>query len=361
MRAVGQITLTRMNDVSPSDTPPENPDIGTLWINTGEVPPETMVWDGLRWVTQNDLDTLRTTVSTHSARFAEFQNSVDGLTSYVSNLTESVETVTGDLEGERERITELNEEMSRMRHSVDGLTLTVSERFAGGINLILNSAGLNGITEEWETVGSVRTDNSTEVRANTVSDSCFILESYSSLRQVIANVPPGSYVLSVCARKTSASHAAYLCLQYNGGKTAYPFNTAEAFGWTRFTVSVDDVRDGTIVLYAYNRDGELYLSDMILMEGSAPAKWTPAPNEIYTTEVKIDRRGIEVSNASSPQRTVINNTEFSGYYNEERIFTLNKDETLTKKTTVDGELTVGKTKFVPLSPSSDGLNIVILD
>ena len=60
-------------------------------------------------------------------------------------------------------------------------------------------------------------------------------------------------------------------------------------------------------------------------------------------------------------RTVINNTEFSGYYNEEKIFSLNKDETITKKTTVDGELTVGKTKFVPMATASEGLNIVILD
>ena len=59
--------------------------------------------------------------------------------------------------------------------------------------------------------------------------------------------------------------------------------------------------------------------------------------------------------------TVITNTEFAGYYNDEVIFTLNKDETQTKKTTVDGELTVGKTKFVPLATASEGLNIVILD
>ncbi len=52
---------------------------------------------------------------------------------------------------------------------------------------------------------------------------------------------------------------------------------------------------------------------------------------------------------------------FSGYYNEEKIFSLNKDETITKKTTVDGELTVGKTKFVPMAHSVRGLNIVILD
>ena len=52
---------------------------------------------------------------------------------------------------------------------------------------------------------------------------------------------------------------------------------------------------------------------------------------------------------------------FAGYYNDEVIFTLNKDETQTKKTTVDGELTVGKTKFVPMPTASEGLNIVILD
>ena len=78
-------------------------------------------------------------------------------------------------------------------------------------------------------------------------------------------------------------------------------------------------------------------------------------------EVKIDKRGIEVSNKASSQRTVITNTEFAGYYNDEVIFTLNKDETQTRKTTVDGELTVGKTKFVPMPTASDGLNIVILD
>ena len=48
-------------------------------------------------------------------------------------------------------------------------------------------------------------------------------------------------------------------------------------------------------------------------------------------------------------------------YNNEKIFTLNKDETQTKKTTVDGELTIGKTKFIPMADTSQGLNIVILD
>lgn len=111
----------------------------------------------------------------------------------------------------------------------------------------------------------------------------------------------------------------------------------------------------------YCRDASIYLADIMISEGAIPRKWTPAPNEIYTQEVKIDKRGIEVSNSASSQRTVITNTEFAGYYNDEVIFTLNKDETQTKKTTVDGELTVGKTKFVPMPTASEGLNIVILD
>ena len=116
-----------------------------------------------------------------------------------------------------------------------------------------------------------------------------------------------------------------------------------------------------ITVFIYSRDTSLMVSDLMLTDGSIIQHWSPAPNEIYTNEVKIDRKGIEVSNSKSSQKTVITNTEFSGYYNGEKIFTLNKDETQTKKTTVDGELTIGRTKLIPMSNSSPGLNIVILD
>lgn len=361
MRAVAQFTITNICDVVTSDTPPENPYVGQLWVNTATVPPETMVWDGLGWVVQNNLEDLRETVSTHTTRFGEFQSSVDGLNSYVSSLTETVQTLDGELSGEQEKVLEMQSQVSELQHTVDGLSVTVQEQFAGGINYIKNSAGLNGITDDWTTSGTVSTDSSTDVQSNTTSDSCFVLGSSSTLTQVITGVVPGSYAISLRAKKTGASYSSYFRVTYNGNKTAYLFNTTTTFGWTEYSAVINDVQDGTITIYAYNRLASLYLSDIIMTEGTAVHKWTPAPNEIYTTEVKIDRRGIEVSNADSAQRTVINNTEFSGYYNEEKIFTLNKDETITKKTTVDGELTVGKTKFVPMPTASEGLNIVILD
>lgn len=223
-----------------------------------------------------------------------------------------------------------------------------------------NSSGLNGVTDDWSYSGTVQTDASTDTQNNTVSDSCFVLGTYSSLSQYIRGVVPGTYTVSVRAKKTSTM-SAYFYVTYNGSKTAYLFSKSTAFGWTDFTVTLTDVTDPTLRVYCYCRDASVYLADIMISEGAIPRKWTPAPNEIYTSEVKIDKRGIEVSNSASSQRTVITNTEFAGYYNDEVIFTLNKDETQTKKTTVDGELTVGKTKFVPMPTASEGLNIVILD
>ena len=361
MTAVAQYTITNSYDVVTSDTPPENPYVGMLWVNTATMPPETMVWDGQGWAVQNDLENLRETVSTHTTRFGEFQSGIDGLNSYVGTLTKTVETVETALGEEQTKVLEMQSQVSQLEHTVSGLSLTMQEQFAGGINYIKNSAGLNGITDDWTTSGSVSTDSSTDIQNNTTSDSAFVLGETSTLQQVITGVVPGTYAVSIRAKKTTSSYTSYFRVTYNGTKNVDLFNTTGAFGWTEYKAVISDVQDGTITITAYNRMASLYVSDIVLAEGSTIHKWTPAPNEIYTTEVKIDRRGIEVSNAESAQRTVINNTEFSGYYNEEKIFTLNKDETITKKTTVDGELTVGKTKFVPMATASEGLNIVILD
>lgn len=307
------------------------------------------------YATTADIETL-------TQKNAEFQASVDGLTSYVSAITTQVENVYDELGNESQRVTAAEQKISQLQQTVDGITMNFQDQFVGGINHILNSCGLNGLTDDWVRSGTVTIDASTDVQNNTTSDSAFVIGESSSLKQTIHGAVPGSsYVLSLRAKKDTADYQSYVRVQYNGNKYAYAFNLKTTFGWTEYSVVIPDVQDSTLIVHCYNRSGKLYVSDLMLAEGTAVHKWTPAPNEIYTAEVKIDRRGIEVSNAASSQRTVITNTEFAGYYNEEVIFTLNKDETQTKKTTVDGELTVGKTKFVPMSTASEGLNIVILD
>lgn len=360
MIASAQFTIVSICDVVTSDTPPDNPYEGQLWVDTTVTPPETKVWNGSAWVLQNGMETIRTEISTLKTKDAEFQQSVDGLNSYVSTLTETVETVSGEQGTVSERVLNAENRISQLQHTIDGLSVTVEEQYIGGINYVQNSAGLNGITDDWSYSGSLSVDSSTDTQNNTISDSCFLLGAYTSLSQYIRGVVPGIYTVSIRAKKTSAM-SAYFYVTYNGNKTKYLFSKSTAFDWTDYSVTIPDITDPTLRIYCYNRDASLYVSDIMVTEGAIPRKWTPAPNEIYTSEVKIDKRGIEVSNNASSQRTVITNTEFAGYYNDEVIFTLNKDETQTKKTTVDGELTVGKTKFVPMPTASDGLNIVILD
>ena len=314
------------------------------------------------YATTDSLNKLEESVSDVTKKTAELQINADKISSTVSSLTTTVETIDSTLETEQERITDAENKISVLEQTADNLSVKIEEQYVGGMNYIQNSAGLNGMSDDWEYTGKVSTGTSTDISSNTSSNSCFILGSSSTLSQTVNEiVPDRSYTVSIRARKPYSSYTAYFYIQYNGVKKEYLFNTTDSFDWTDFSVVLPDVSDSSITICAYSRYAPLYISDIMLTDGSIARKWTPAPNEIYTNEVKIDRKGIEVSNSKSRQKTVITNTEFSGYYNNEKIFTLNKDETQTKKTTVDGELTIGKTKFIPMADISQGLNIVILD
>lgn len=274
----------------------------------------------------------------------------------------SAYTKTEDTDKLSDSLAEITERTSTLEQAAEDISFKINEQSTGGKNYLLNSSALNGLSDDWEYSGFVTVLSDTDVISHTSSGSAFVLGEESTLSQSVYNsVADRSFVLSLRAKKSYSQLSAYMYVQYNGVKREYLFNTKESFDWTDFSVVLPDVSDGEITVFIYSRDTSLTVSDLMLTDGSIIQHWSPAPNEIYTNEVKIDRKGIEVSNSKSSQKTVITNTEFSSYYNGERIFTLNKDETQTKKTTVDGELTIGRTKLIPMSNSSQGLNIVILD
>lgn len=274
----------------------------------------------------------------------------------------SAYTKTEDTDKLSDSIAEITERTSTLEQTAEDISFKINEQSTGGKNYLLNSSALNGLSDDWEYSGLVTVLSDTDVISHTSSGSAFVLGAESTLSQSVYNsVADRSFVLSLRAKKSYSQLSAYMYVQYNGVKREYLFNTKESFDWTDFSVVLPDVSDGEITVFIYSRDTSLTVSDLMLTDGSIIQHWSPAPNEIYTNEVKIDHKGIEVSNSKSSQKTVITNTEFSGYYNGEKIFTLNKDETQTKKTTVDGELTIGRTKLIPMSNSSPGLNIVILD
>ena len=73
------------------------------------------------------------------------------------------------------------------------------------------------------------------------------------------------------------------------------------------------------------------VADIMLNEGNITKAWEPAPNEIYTQGVKIDKEGIEVYRPDTSEKTVINNTEFAGYFEEEKgLFLLTRMRRISK-------------------------------
>lgn len=264
------------------------------------------------------------------------------------SLITSVQTVlTGDVET-------LETTVSQLRQTVESLTLSYTSKTAGGINNIRNSSGLNGVSDDWSYSGSVVAQQTAEAINNTSSGSLFRLR-IATLSQEITVLRGKKYTLTFRAR-AATSNRCYALLN-NGGNDTYIFDTQASGSWTDYALTFTASGD-TVTLTAGTTGYYLYVADFMLVEGEQKTHWSPAPNEIYTTNVKIDRRGINITNSESSTETIIDNTQFAVKHAGNIVLTVNKDITTLRKTEVTDELTIGKGKFVP---HTDGLNFVLLD
>lgn len=255
----------------------------------------------------------------------------------------------------------IQETISDITQTVDGVVATMSVGYYGGINYVQNSAGLNGVSNDWTYTGTVVGIQSADTKNYTVSDSCFRLSEDSTLSQTVDGLVIGKvYTVTVKAKKTADLVDGRFSVTYNN-KTEYLFNTQDTFGWTEYSVTLDAINDGILTIDMYTGGDYLFVSDIMVSEGAIKKEWTPAPNELYTELVKIDKNGISVYNSDSDTNTVINHTEFAVYHNDEKVITVNKDETHLKKSIVEDDLTIGKVKILPMEDWSEGANIVIID
>lgn len=264
------------------------------------------------------------------------------------SLITSVQTVlTGDVET-------LETTVSQLRQTLESLTLSYTSKTTGGINNIRNSSGLNGVSDDWSYSGSVVAQQTAEAINNTSSGSLFRLR-IATLSQRVTVLRGKKYTLTFRAR-AATSNRCYALLN-NGGNDTYIFDTQASGSWTDYALTFTASGD-TVTLTAGTTGYYLYVADFMLVEGEQKTHWSPAPNEIYTTNVKIDRRGINITNSESSTETIIDNTQFAVKHAGNIVLTVNKDLTTLRKTEVTDELTIGKGKFVP---HTDGLNFVLLD
>lgn len=245
--------------------------------------------------------------------------------------------------------------ISSLEQKIDSLTLSYTTKTTGGINNIRNSSGLNGVSDDWNYTGSVVAQQTADAVNNTASGSMFRLR-VGTLSQEITVLQDKEYTLTFKAKRGTANRC-YVLIN-NGGNDTFIFDEQAINNtWAEYSLTFT-AAGNTVTLTAGTTGYYLYVADFMLAEGSQKQNWTPAPNEIYTENVKIDRRGINITNSESSTETIIDHTQFAVKHAGAVVLTVNKDLTTLRKTEVTDELTVGKGKFVP---QSAGLDIVLLD
>ena len=268
---------------------------------------------------------------------------------HLLSVIKGIETVFyGDIET-------LETTISSLEQKIDSLTLSYTSKTTGGINNIRNSSGLNGVSDDWSYTGSVVAQQTADAVNNTASGSMFRLR-VGTLSQEITVLQGKEYTLTFKAKRGTANRC-YVLIN-NGGNDTFIFDEQAINNtWAEYSLTFT-AAGNTVTLTAGTTGYYLYVADFMLAEGSQKQNWTPAPNEIYTENVKIDRRGINITNSESSTETIIDHTQFAVKHAGAVVLTVNKDLTTLRKTEVTDELTVGKGKFVP---QSAGLDIVLLD
>ena len=268
---------------------------------------------------------------------------------HLLSVIKGIETVFyGDVET-------LGTTISTLEQKIDSLTLSYTTKTTGGINNIRNSSGLNGVSDDWSYTGSVVAQQTADAVNNTASGSMFRLR-VGTLLQEITVLQGKEYTLTFKA-KIGTANRCYVLIN-NGGNDTFIFDEQAINNtWAEYSLTFT-AAGNTVTLTAGTTGYYLYVADFMLAEGSQKQNWTPAPNEIYTENVKIDRRGINITNSESSTETIIDHTQFAVKHAGAVVLTVNKDLTTLRKTEVTDELTVGKGKFVP---QSAGLDIVLLD
>ena len=268
---------------------------------------------------------------------------------HLLSVIKGIETIFyGDIET-------LETTISSLEQKIDSLTLSYTTKTTGGINNIRNSSGLNGVSDDWSYTGSVVAQQTADAVNNTASGSMFRLR-VGTLSQEITVLQGKEYTLTFKAKRGTANRC-YVLIN-NGGNDTFIFDEQAINNtWAEYSLTFT-AAGNTVTLTAGTTGYYLYVADFMLAEGSQKQNWTPAPNEIYTENVKIDRRGINITNSESSTETIIDHTQFAVKHAGAVVLTVNKDLTTLRKTEVTDELTVGKGKFVP---QSAGLDIVLLD
>ena len=306
----------------------ENPVLGQTWIDISEIPTLEKVWDGESWILVGD----------YTGDLEDLQSQIESLNTSLTMEQGKIETLVKNstviINGEE---INTNEAYSILRQEIDNFKFTVSE--TGGINKLLNSVGENG-TYAWdEVVGSIASTSNIDIRENTISGNAFLINS-GSMKQSFRTIPGRNYTISCKIRKFT--NRCSLVIDLSEENQVYLFNLDNEYidDWIPFSMSIVAPGSDATIHIASEKE-YLMISDLMVNDGAVMQQWTNHQNEIYTSNVKIDKEGIEITQDQTNNKTIINTNEFAGYKNTTKVFSLNGDTTEVNRLSAKSDAQIG--------------------
>jgi len=248
--------------------------------------------------------------------------------------------------------------------------LTAMFSTGGGVNTIKNSIGFSG-TDFWDSIGSIETISNIEL--DTLGfGSGFLFNPDGQDKEIVQEldvIPNQPYTLSWYLNKRTA-----------GPDDTYRLSI-EILENEVITTELGDNSDQTTVGYLANNftftpqaakikvkfkaggHVDATLTGAMLVLGELALKWSLATGEVYNTNVRMDIRGIRVSQLDANKQEVgftqITPEEFAGYHKDEtgefkKVFYQNGDETVAAKLRAEQEINMGAVKI--LNVNSGGYN-----
>jgi hypothetical protein len=373
--AVGQFTITDLNDVTVSDTAPTSPAINALWLDTTATPNALKRWDGTEWVIagvqSSDISTavgdLNTNIQqqisdltdTEDSKISSAQTQLSiqqGLIDSKVSQTE-FDGLVGDYDPAVDG--DLNYKFTELVQASDGINTTISKYTGGGTNLLLNSSALSDLAYWTHTSGNVLYD--TDLSGALASGHCFELASPDGavegmIGQDVSVVIGKPYVLSFRYKKKNANRAYAQIKDGTRVVTIWQDSTTASTAWTNYPDSQDPNSvvvvftpvNSTSATITFGTIGTGFLvGDIMFAQNYFPQAWSPNSLEFYRENIIQDINGITISSTDNNWLANYQNDSITMYQqNQTPVVSISPDIAVLPKATINGDTQIGKIKFM---------------
>lgn len=351
-------------------SPPLNPAVGLLWVDTLAVPNIAKRWTGAEWVklspteanevgAYNDKDGRATADRVSSAEEKITSGAIINTVLESEDFSSIFDTKANasdldNLASQDQLQSQYDEYMNILNQKFESIDFTPYVKtteleqtmkdfnfkisMSGGVNLIRNSLGFSSF-DFWDgTRGSANPTNIKPVQSGDLTSlgfgSGFIFTGADSIAQLVALPQAGTYTIAF-TMNNHAEVATGINIFENDKKIAFLGTNKRTNGYKKFSFTFTTLLSQVEIQLVGGAGADATVSGIMMNIGELALSWQPYPTEIYNANVMIDINGIKVMNNRSSGYTVITPDEFSGYAivnnKMERIFTLNGATTEVKQ------------------------------